>query len=137
MTTALRLTNSVLRKQYTVASGDTATKGEAVLLDSDTTVDDCDAASDLAIGVAMTTQAAGEEVEIALFGHGVIPVVVGTNGATRGTKAQLESDGFTDAGTHDSDGGVANQSTYGIFLQSGTVGQFVGLLLAGAGNRGT
>ncbi len=136
MTTALRLTNRVVRKQYTVASGDTATKGEAVLLKSVTTVDDCDADSDLAIGVAMTTAAEGEEVEIALFGWGVIPVIVGTNGATFGIKAQLEGDGFTNANTQDSDNGAGNQSTYGIFLQSGTVGQFVGLLLAGAGNRG-
>ena len=137
MATALRLTDFLVREAYVVASGDTATKGEAVLLDSDTTIDDCDGVSDLAIGVALEAGTPGDVVEVGLFGWGIVPVIVGTNGATRGMKAQLEGDGFTDAGTHDSDGGVANQSTYGIFLQSGTAGQFVGLLLAGAGNRGT
>lgn len=135
MTTALRLRNGVITKQYTVASTDTATKGEAVLLDSDTTVDDCNAASDLAIGVAMSSQTADEEVEVALFGYGVVPVKVGASGATRGKKAQLEASGFTDATSHDSDG-TSNESTYGIFLQSGTSGHFVGLLLSGAANRG-
>ena len=64
-----------------------------------------------------------------------MPNTGGTNGATRGTKAKLEADGFTDASTHDSDG-TGNESTYGIFLASGTVGQFVGLLLSGSANRG-
>ena len=135
MTTALRITDGVIRKNYVVAATDTATKGEAVLLDSDTTIDDCNAASDLAIGVALEAGTAGDTVEVALFGYGIAPVIVGTAGATRGTKAQLAADGFVDATAHDSDG-TGNQSTYGIFLQSGTVGQFVGLLLSGAANRG-
>jgi len=135
MTTALRLLDNALRKSYTVAASDTATKGEAVLLDSDTTIDDCDAASDLAIGIAMESGTPGDVVEVCLFGHAVAPVKVGTGGATRGTKAKLAADGFTDATAHDSDG-TGNESTYGIFLQSGTAGQFVGLLLSGAANRG-
>jgi len=135
MSTAKRLTANALYLPYTVASGDTATKGEAVLLDSDTTIDDCDGASDLAVGIATEAGTPGDVVQICMFGHAVEAVIVGTNGATRGTKAKLEANGFTDATTHDSDG-VNNESTYGIFLQSGTVGQFVGLLLSGAANRG-
>lgn len=135
MSTAMRYTQNALFLEYTVASGDTATEGEASLLDSDTTTDDCDGASDLAVGVNMSTQVAGAQVELCMFGWAVCPVKVGTGGATRGTKAKLVGDGFTDATTHDSDG-VGNESTYGIFLQSGTAGQFVGLLLSGAANRG-
>lgn len=135
MATAIRHTNNALFLDYTVAASDTATEGEAVLLDSDTTIDDCNAASDLAVGVAMETGTAGDVVEVCMFGHAVVPVEVGTAGATRGTKAQLASDGFVDCSAHDSDG-AGNQSFYGIFLQSGTVGQKVGLLLSGAGNRG-
>ena len=62
-------------------------------------------------------------------------VIVEPANPTRGTKAKLEADGHTDATTHNSDG-TGNESTYGIFLQSGTVGQTVGLLLSGAANRG-
>jgi hypothetical protein len=135
MATALRLTQNALRKTYTVAASDTATEGMAVLLDSDTTVDDAGAASDLAIGVALETKTAGQAVEVALFGHSVIGVLVGTNGATRGMKAVIESDGFTDAAAHDSDG-TGNEAIYGVFLQSGTAGQFVGMLVGGTSNRG-
>lgn len=132
---ALRMTQNALYKEYTVAPSDTATEGEAVLLDSDTTVDDCDAASDLAIGVAMETKSAGEQVKVALFGHAIIGVLVGTGGATRGKKAQLTSDGFKDASTHDSDG-TGNESTYGQFLETRSAGQFVALLIPGGSNRG-
>lgn len=135
MATATRLTLNALIVEYTVASSDTATEGEAVLLDSDTTVDDCDAASDLAIGVALESKTAGEQVRVALFGHAVIPVKVGTGGATRGKFAVLVSDGFTDAAAHASNG-AGNQTSYGKFLQSGTAGQVVGLMLCGAQRSG-
>ena len=72
-------------------------------------------------------------VEIYLFGP-VIPVTVGTGGATRGTKAVAVADGFTDAATHDSDG-TGNESNYGVFMQTGTAGQIIGMMLM-VGNRG-
>jgi hypothetical protein len=125
----------MLVMEYEVASGDTATLGEAVKLDSDTTIDDCDAASDLAIGVALETKAAGEKCRVAMFGHAIVPVKVGTGGATRGTKAVLVATGFTDAAAHDSDG-TGNESTYGIFLASADAGDLAPLLLSGAANRG-
>ena len=131
----MRYLQNALILEYTVAANDTATAGEAVLLDSDTTVDDCDGASDLAIGVALASAVAGAQVQVAMFGHAVIPVLVGTGGATRGTKAILVSDGFTNAPAHDSDGNL-NSAIYGIFLQSGTAAQMVGLLVGGVSNRG-
>jgi len=136
MSTAKRLTAKALYAKYTVNTGDTATKGEAVLLDTDLAIDDCNAASDVAIGIATEAGTPDDEVDICLFGHAVEAVLVGTGDCTRGTKAVLVGDGFTDAETHNSDAGGGNQSIYGMFLQSGTAGQFVGLLLSGASNRG-
>lgn len=135
MSTAMRHTQNALILHYTVATGDTATEGEAVKLDSDTTIDDCDAASDLAIGVALASGDAGDIVPVAMFGHAVIPVLAGTGGATRGNKAILAADGFTDAAAHDSDG-TGNASIYGVFLQSKDAGEKVGLLIGGTSNRG-
>ncbi len=136
MPLALDYSANTLTVKRTVASGDTATKGMALIADSDTTVDDAGANSDLAMFVAKETKAAGERVECFVLGTGgVIPVLVGTGGATRGTKAKLAADGFTDATAHDSDG-TGNESTYGVFLESGTAGQFVGMINGGFGNRG-
>ena len=82
MSTAIRHTKNALMLEYEVASGDTATEGEAVLLDSDSTIDDCDGASDLAIGVALETGVAGAKVLVAMFGHAVIGAKCGTGGTT-------------------------------------------------------
>lgn len=116
-----------------VASGQVVTEGLGVVLASDTTCQVAGADSDLIIGIARTSQTAGEEVVIDLFGP-IIPVKVGTGGATRGKKAKHVADGFTDATAHNSDG-TGNESTYGIFLQSGVAADIVGLV-PGAANRG-
>jgi hypothetical protein len=115
-----------------VASGQVVTAGLGVVFASDTTCQVA-GASDLIFGIARTSQTAGQEVVIDLFGP-IIPVKVGTGGATRGTKAKHVTDGFTDATAHNSDG-TGNESTYGIFLQSGLAGDIVGMV-PGAANRG-
>jgi hypothetical protein len=102
---------------------------------SDTTVQDAGAATDLAIGIAASTTIAGALVDIYMFGYSVIPITVGTGGATRGTKAVIVADGFADAAAHDSDG-VGNTSVYGVFMQSGVATDRVGLLLTGTDSRG-
>lgn len=125
-----------LIKEYEVASGQTATQGEAGILASDTTVHDAGGASDLAVCIFLESKAAGEKVRCLMLGWAIVPVLVGTGGATRGKKAKLAADGFTDASTHDSDG-TGNESTYGTFLASdSTVGNLVPLLMSGAANRG-
>ena len=134
MSTALRKVTHATIHTFVVAAGQAATLGELVILATDTTVQDAGAATDLGIGIALSTQVPGEDVDVYLLGP-VVPVVVGTGDATRGTKAIAAANGFTDATAHDSDG-TANESTYGIFMQSGTAAQIVGLMLA-VGNRGT
>ncbi|MGB0890482.1 MAG: hypothetical protein ACPGWS_09380 [Solirubrobacterales bacterium] len=136
MPLAIDLSANTLTVKRTVATSDTATKGMALIADSDTTVDDAPAGSDLAMFVAKETKTAGERVECFVLGTGgVIPVLVGTGGATVGLSAKLAADGFTDASTHDSDGG-GEEATYGKFLESGTAGQFVGMINSGFSVRG-
>lgn len=134
MTAPIQLTENALVMQYTASAG--CTIGEAVVFASDTTVQDAGAATDLAIGVAVTTATVGNAVDVYMFGHAVVPCVVGTGDATRGTKAVLVADGLTDAAAHDSDG-LVNASVYGVFIQSGVAGDTVGLLLTGCDSRGT
>lgn len=134
MSTAMRRIEHGTIARYTVATGQAVTKGELVVLASDTTVQDAGGASDLGIGIAMATVAADLPVDIFLFAP-VIDVAVGTGGATRGKKAIAVSDGFTDCGAHDSSGATDN-ATYGIFMQSGVVGDRVGMQ-AMFGNRGS
>jgi len=119
------------------AVGTAVTAGEAVVFTTATTIDDAGGATDLAIGTALTTSAVpGTMVDVSMFGYAVRDVVVGTGGATRGTKAVLVADGFTDAAAHDSDGAV-NASVYGIFIESGAATDMVGLLKTGCDSRGT
>jgi hypothetical protein len=135
MTAPIQLTGNALVLQYTTAAGG-CTIGEAVVFASDTTVQDAGAATDLAVGIAASTTVAGVLVDVYMLGYSVIPVTAGTGGATRGTKAVLVADGFTDAAAHDSDG-LVNTSVYGVFLQSGVATDRVGLLLTGCDSRGT
>lgn len=71
--------------------------------------------------------AAGDRVQVALLaGPVVIPVLVGTGGATRGARAVVVADGLTD-GTPAAAGGTLKGSP-GTFTQSGVAGDIVGLL---------
>jgi hypothetical protein len=116
------------RERYKVASGQTSTFGMAVLLSgADDEIGTAGAASDLAVGVALETKAAGEYCEVGLLAP-VVEVLVGTGGATRGTKAKLVADGFTNAGTA-AEPGTTAVPTYGIFMQTGVAGDRVGLML--------
>jgi len=135
MSTALRKFEFAHIKEYTVAAGQSATLGRAVLLSgADTTIGTAGAGSDLAIGIALETAAAGARCQVALFGP-VVAVVVGTGNATRGKKAILAADGLIDAPAHDSSGATDNQ-IYGIFMQSGVATNIVGMMLAPS-NRGS
>jgi hypothetical protein len=104
------------------------TKGTEVKFDtSDTLLVATSGADVLAIGVASQANAAGRPASIAMYGTYVIPVLVGTGGATRGKLAVRVSDGFTDAATVG--GGTTVQYIHGQFLQSGVAGDLVGLLV--------
>lgn len=138
MSTALRKLENATFKEYKVAVTKTTFAGRAVILTDAENVEDAGGATDLAIGIANVTITSSATVvqrcEVTLFGP-VQAVDVGTGGATFGKKAILAANGFTDAPAHDSSGGT-NDAIYGIFMQTGTVGQKVGLMLM-IGNRGS
>lgn len=68
--------------------------------------------------------AAGDKVQMAyLAGAAIVPVKVGTGGATRGKQAKVVADGVTD--------GTTGTEVVGTFTESGVVGDLVGLLTTG------
>lgn len=140
MSSAIRKLEHATFQNFFVAATEVTYAGRLVILDTANGanyVKDAGAATDLGIGIAHETIASStavQDVEVILLGP-VIPVDVGTGGATAGTKAVATTDGFTDAPTHDSDG-TGNQSVYGVFMATGTAGQKVGMMPA-AGNRGS
>lgn len=137
MSTALRKFEYAHIKSYAVAAAQTVTAGMGVVFHTDSEhVANQGASSDLGIGVALEsgTGAAGSTVMVALYGP-VVPVLVGTGGATYGTKAIHVADGFTDAPAHDSSGGTDN-AIYGIFMQTGVATNIVGMQII-ASNRGS
>lgn len=135
MSTATQDLRTALIKSYTVVAGGSATLGyPAIFSGADDVVDDGGIASDLIIGIFLDTAVAGARARVALFGP-IARVVVGTGGATRGTKAVMVADGFTDAPAHDSSGATNNQ-IYGIFMNSGVATARVGMQLVPS-NRGS
>lgn len=129
-----QLQNAVLMA-FTVAAGQTTTKGKAVIFSgADTDIATAGAASDLAIGIAMKTGVAADVVEVALFSHAIVQALAGTGGVTRGTKQTLVSDGFTDAAA-DNGAGTA-VPTYGVSLESAVAGDYFALAV-GTANRTT
>lgn len=75
--------------------------------------------------------AAGDEVEVALLsGSVILPVKVGTGGATRGLRAKAVADGVTNATPTATATTPVSIYTHGIFTQSGSAGDIVGMLAA-------
>lgn len=122
---ALDHTSRVLKKKFTVQAAGTVTKGMSVKLG--TLATEClDAgANGKAVGIALTSQVAGESVTVALFGD-VIQVLVGTGGATHGEHAIRVADGYTNQTLG---GGTTVKYIEGIFLQTGVAADYVGLML--------
>lgn len=93
-------------------------------------------AGDLGFGVVLaiggntqvTAGAALDKVTVGLLDVGIIPVLVGTGGATRGAQAKAVSNGVTDA-TH-APAGATSVGVHGIFTQSGVAADLVGMLPA-------
>lgn len=117
----------ILIRPMVIAAAGSATAGLAVKAtanDGECTV--C-GAGDRQIGIAMQTSAvAGAVVDVALLqGGGIIPVTVGTGGATYGKYAACAADGLTDQLLG---GGTTVRYIAGIFMQTGVVGDQVGLL---------
>jgi hypothetical protein len=119
-----QLTN-VLVRTYKV--GTAVTKGKLVkFVTDDDHVTDA-AAGEQGIAVALETKSTADaDVQVAMLaGAGIIPVLVGTGGATRGSYASAVADGLSNQAVG---GGTVAKHIAGIFTQSGVAGDVVGLL---------
>lgn len=75
----------------------------------------------------VTAGAAGDRVQIThLVGPIIIPVLVGTGGATRGIRAQTVADGVTDVTPVAA--GTTLVWSHGWFTESGVAGDIVGMI---------
>jgi hypothetical protein len=129
--------------RYTVPSGQTVRAGMPVTLDATDTNGSEDypnareavADTTIVIGIAQgdpgTSYAAGEQFDVTHLFSNVEWALVGTGGATRGSRAAATSDGFTNAAAN----GNATTRTHspGIFLVTGVVGDFVPLAIMPSG----
>lgn len=114
-----------LIKTVTVGTGCTKGKALKITADEPMTMTDC-SANESADAVALETKATGLQCQVAMLsGACIVKVLVGTGGATRGSFAKVVSDGFTNAGTLG--GGTTAQEVVGKFVQSGNVGDYVGM----------
>lgn len=141
-TRALKQLNNAIIRPYTVAASQTVTLGKTVKFatGSESTIQDAGAGSDGEIGVAYNCDdgstgviAAGKVVNVILLGDRIVPMLVGTGGTTAGKKQVVVSDGITDAAANG--GGTTAVECVGIALQTGVVGDMVGVLQAGANSR--
>jgi hypothetical protein len=114
-------------KEYEVAAASTVTKGMGVKLSSGKALN-CAAVGDNCVGIALTGGAAGEKVKVALISNAIVPVKVGTGGATAGAPAKYAADGATNGTVG---GGTTKLVVWGQFVETGVVGDFVGLNLNG------
>ncbi len=104
------------------------TKGAEVKFNGSDTLLQAASTNDVAaIGIVVQANAAGRPAHVCMYGDKVIPVVVGTGGASRGVDAVTVADGFTDAAANG--GGTTSQIIKGKFLQSGSAGDLVGLMI--------
>lgn len=121
-------------KTMVVETGQTVSVGRVVKYGTNDNNCQHAGANELGFGVVVavtSSGAAGERVQVALLaGAVIIPVVVGTGGATHGKLAKNAANGLTDA-TPDFNTPSATY-VHGYFLQSGVAGDIVGLLPAPA-----
>lgn len=123
---ALKLLSKCLFHKFYVASGQAVTAGQRVkFASSDTEVQNC-GANEAGIGTAVDTAVAGAPVEIMLDGHAVVPITVGTGGATRGLYAKSTANGYADQAIAD---GTTPRFIAGMFMQSGVAGDVIGMMV--------
>ncbi len=138
MSTATRRLAHATIAEFDVEAGGVTTLGKPVSFSATAgEIVDTAAGADDAIGIARASVAAidtARRVQVTLFAP-VEVVLVGTGGATEGEKAVVVADGLTDAPTHDSSG-ATDDAIYGIFMQSGSATERVGMQVM-ASNRGS
>ena len=116
---------NALIKTYTVDTGGATTAGFPVKFGaSDLVIVSCTAGDALCIGVALETKAAAAQCQVCLNGTVIVPMTVGTGGSTRGTNQKLVANGVTDTAS-------GSDVLYGRALQSGVVGDLIGVMVGG------
>lgn len=126
-TAALSDTCFAIIKTYVVASGEVVTEGRAVqFAGADDQAQIANGAGEKSFGVALTSGTAGQQVQVGMLGHAIYRVKVGTGGATRGEFAILAADGYTNQTLG---GGNTVRYISGMFLQTGVVGDMVGMMV--------
>ena len=111
----------------TVAAGQTVTEGYGVKFASaDNEVQNA-GAGERALMTALESGTAGNRVQVLVHAVAIVPVKVGTGGATRGLPATMAADGFIDRALG---GGTTAREISGFFMQTGVVGDKVGLAVA-------
>jgi len=127
VTKAYQMLDKALIVTKTVASGQTATLGYGLVRHTDDDSVDDAGANGNAYCVALETRTAGQKVQVALLtGGAVVPVKVGTGGATQGQYAIHAADGWTDQTIG---GGTTVKYIGGKFMEGGVVGDIVGLMV--------
>lgn len=113
-------------RTFTVAAASTVTAGWAVKFGAtaDTVLNQA-AIGDECPGIALTSGTAGQQVDVCFPGP-IIPVTVGTGGATQGARAKWVANGYTNVTAIG--GGTVKLTSPGIFMQTGVAGDSVGLL---------
>lgn len=88
-------------------------------------------AGEQGMGVFLADAVIGESVSVATFaGAGIVQVVVGTGGATRGSYAIAAANGLTNQVLG---GGTVVRHIAGTFTQTGVAGDYVGLQIGAFG----
>ena len=126
MSTATRKLEHATFATFTVETGQVSTEKLLMQL-SASGVRLASAGSDTIIGVARSTQIAGERVDITLFSH-IEAMTVGTGGATAGAKQLNVATGVTDATAHDSDG-TTNEAIVGTAMQTAVATAVIGVMM--------
>jgi hypothetical protein len=123
---------NALIKRYSVKNGVTLAVGNRVRFGtSDSEVDlTSGAADDTQIGTAIEAgvgNAAGSVlVDVVLDGVVIVAMTVGTGGSTRGVKQLNAANGVTDAPANG--GGTTSRAIVGIAMQTGVVGDLIGVM---------
>jgi hypothetical protein len=119
------LTSQAIVRPYTVQAAGTVTKGLGVVFGTAETECLNAGANGKSFGVALESGTAADVVQVAL--EGIVPVLVGTGGATAGEFAVMAADGFTNQTLG---GGTTVKYIEGVFLQTGVAGDYVGMKIS-------
>ncbi len=132
------LTNALIIT-LTVATGQTVAVGRPVKQVTNESTCQHAGAGEVACGVviaiggntAVTAGAAGDRVQVALFGTAIIPMKVGTGGTTFGVMQQAVSDGITDVTPNGAPTTGVLVASVGLAMQTGVAADVVGVLVPG------